>query len=98
MNGPLKPLLDDIGPSLGTLLERVAAVDELTAAVRDRLPVEWRTHLQVAVVHDDQLVLVTGSAAWATRLRYAGPGLLSGLADLPLARGLTRVRVKVRGS
>jgi hypothetical protein len=98
MHSPLKPLLDEVGPGLGKLLERAAAIDQLTAAVRDRLPVEWRTQLQAAVVHGDELVLVTGSAAWATRLHYAGPGLLRELAALPLARGLTRVRVKVRGS
>ncbi len=98
MSGPLKPLLDEVGPGLGKLLERAAAVDELTAEVRVRLPVEWRAQLQAAVVHGDELVLVTGSAAWATRLRYAGPGLLPELGSLPLARGLRRVRVKVRGS
>ena len=98
MSGPLKPLLDEVGPGLGKLLERAAAVDELTAEVRDRLPVEWRAQLQAAVAHGDELVLVTGSAAWATRLRFAGPGLLPALEGLPLARGLTRVRVKVRGT
>lgn len=98
MTGPLKPLLDQVGPGLGKLLERAAAVDALTAAVRDRLPVEWRTQLQAAVVHGEELVLVTGSAAWATRLRYAGPGLLAQLQELPEGRGLRRVRVKVRGS
>jgi hypothetical protein len=98
MAGPLKPLLDEVGPGLGKLLERAAAIDELTAAVRDRLPAEWRAQLQAAVVHGDELVLVTGSAAWATRLHYAGPALLPELGGLPLARGLTRVRVKVRGS
>jgi hypothetical protein len=98
MNGPLKPLLESVGPGLGRLLERAAAVDELTAAVRDRLPVEWRAQLQAAVVHGDELVLVTGSAAWATRLRYAGPGLLAELQGWPQARGLQRVRVKVRGA
>jgi hypothetical protein len=90
-------MFEAVGPGLGKLLERAATVDELTAAVRDRLPVEWRAQLQAAVVHGEELVLVTGSAAWATRLRYAGPGLLSELRDLPLAQGLTRVRVKVRG-
>jgi hypothetical protein len=98
MNGPLKPLLESVGPGLGKLLERAAAVDELTAVVRDRLPVEWRAQLQAAVVHGDELVLVTGSAAWATRLRYAAPGLLLELQGLPPGRGLQRVRVKVRGA
>lgn len=59
------------------------------------MPAELARHVTGAVLHDDTVVILADSAAWATRIRFHAPELLDRLA--PRYDGaVARVRVKVR--
>jgi hypothetical protein len=54
-----------------------------------------RPHCRAAGYRDGQLILMTDSPAWATRLRYQVPALLAGLRRRAPALGLREILVKV---
>jgi len=89
-------LLDGASGNLAPLLQRAARLHTLDTELRPLLDPALATHVMAMHVQEGELVIVTGSAAWATRLRFAAEELLRRLAkrdDLPLA---TSVRVIVR--
>jgi hypothetical protein len=94
MSEPLKPLFSDLAGGLLKLARGAAAVAEFADVVRECLPGPLREHVVTAVRRGDDLVVIVDSAAWATRVRYAGPRLLEQL----LARGepvTGKLRVRV---
>lgn len=94
MTDPLKPLFSDLAGGLLKLARGAAAVKEFGDTVRECLPEAVRAHVVTAVRRGDDLVVIVDSAAWAARVRYAGPRLQEQL----LARGETvagKVRVRV---
>lgn len=63
---------------LAGIVERARAMETLTASVRAALPREAREHLVSAARREDgTLVLVTGSSAWAARLRFSAEEALA---------------------
>lgn len=90
-------LLKDLLASndLARLVSRARQAGELDGRVRALLPAELARHVTGAVRHDDTVVILADSAAWATRIRFHAPELVERLA--PRFDGaVTRVRVKVR--
>lgn len=55
-----------------------------------------RTHLRVANVRDDQLVLIADSPAWATRARLALPRILETVIDAHPGAHLNGVKIITR--
>ena len=51
------------------LLGKASQLDKLTKVVRSSLPAECRDHVAVADIRDKQLILVTDSPVWSSRLR-----------------------------
>ncbi len=94
-NGKPRPLRDLLETGCGgvaaTLLNRARVQQNLTLQARKLLPANLDRHLQAAVVRDGLLVLVADSPAFASRLRYCGSAVLTGL-GLPAG---TTLRVKV---
>ena len=89
----LKDLL--AGNDFSQLVERARQAGELDARVRMLLPEILAAHVTGAVLHDDTVVILTDSAAWASRIRFHAPELVAQLA--PRYDGaVARVRVKVR--
>jgi len=83
------------GNDLSQLVLRAREAGELDARVRALLPESLAAHVTGAVLHDDTVVVLVDSAAWASRLRFHAPELAERLA--PRYDGaVTRVRVKVR--
>lgn len=83
------------GTDLSQLVLRAREAGELDARVRALLPEGLAAHVSGAVLHDDTVVVLVDSAAWASRLRFHAPELVERLA--PRYDGaVTRVRVKVR--
>jgi len=74
---------------LGALMLRAKRLRALSHAVQTHLGAPLSTHCQVANIRGDVLVLQTDSAAWASRLRFLGPGLVAHLAR---AQGLGKLR------
>lgn len=94
MSEPLKPLFADLAGGLLKLTRGAAAAAEFGDVVRECLPEALREHVVTAVRRGDDLVVIVDSAAWAARVRYAGPRLQ----ELLLARGEAvtgKVRVRV---
>lgn len=94
MGGPLKPVTAGLGAGLRELARDAAAAGELAELVRRCLPELLRPHVLAAARRGADVVVIVDSAAWATRVRYAGPRIRERLeaAGEPLA-GKLRVRV-----
>jgi hypothetical protein len=94
MSRDLKPLFADLDGSLLEIARGASAASALASLVRQSLPEQLRRHVVTATRRGDDLVVVVASAAWAARVRYAGPGLRTRLeaASQPVT-GKIRVRV-----
>jgi hypothetical protein len=82
----------------GTLKELLRQAHELLRLEDDigaLMAPSIRPHCRAAGCRDGQLILMTDSPAWATRLRYQVPALLAGLRRRAPALGLREIHVKV---
>ena len=91
----LADLLSNPGSALGRLVAGAAKRKSLIMQVKSCLDPELSEHLIGVNVKDDTLILLSDSAAWATRLRYAGPVLCKQLSE-QFELTLQKVQVKVR--
>ena len=66
-------VLDDAS---GPLLQRARKLQRLEQATLDLLPPDLAAHCRVVNLRNETLILAAGSAAWATRLRFAIPDLI----------------------
>lgn len=85
----------DLLRSLGPIAERIGRQgrqDGLLGEVRALLPVGDRPHCTQASRQGEVLSLALDSAAWATRLRYRIPDLLTALGP----SGVTAVRLRIQ--
>ena len=80
-------------PSLHSLIERAALLQQLDSRLRRQLSEPWATWFCVANVRSDALVLVTGQPAVAARLRTEQSRLLA-LASAFWPEPLTKLVVK----
>ena len=62
----MKSITNLINPRL---LGKASQLNKLTLLVRSNLPSECQEHVSVADIRDKQLVLVTDSPVWSSRLR-----------------------------
>jgi len=94
MSDPLKPLFSDLTGGLLKLARGAAEAATLGTVVRECLPEALRTHVVAAARRGDDLVVIVDSAAWAARVRYAGPRLQKQLESRgESVSGKVRVRV-----
>ncbi|MDH3400160.1 MAG: DUF721 domain-containing protein [Chromatiales bacterium] len=91
----LADLLSDPGSALGRMVAGAAKRKSLIMQVKSCIDPELSEHLIGVNVKDDTLILLSDSAAWATRLRYAGPALCKQLSE-QFELTLHKVHVKVR--
>lgn len=80
---------------LHELRSGASTADRTLAALRRQLPAELAAQVWGASLRQGTLTLLTGSAAWGTRLRYQAPALSAGLArelGAPIERVVVRVR------
>jgi hypothetical protein len=91
----LAEILSDRRSALGQLVAGAAKHKSLIAQVKSCLDPELVPHLIGVNARDDTLILISDSAAWATRLRFAGDELCARL-EQGYKLGLKHVRVKVR--
>ena len=94
MTGPLKPVFAGLESGLRTLARDAAAAGELAELVRESLPEALRGHVVAAARRGNDVVVIVDSAAWAARVRYAGPRVRERLeASGQVLVGQLRVRV-----
>lgn len=73
---PLRPLGDVLAPLIADLQQRSREMLDLASRVRAALPSPEKDHVVAASYKDDTLIVVTDSAAWSSRIRYAQATLL----------------------
>ena len=81
--------------SLRQLLRKANAHQNLSAHVLEQLDTPLRDHVCVGALHEDVLVLVADSPAWAARLRYVGEDLRARLASLAALPAIKTIRIRV---
>lgn len=92
----INELLEKSETQLGKLISQAQAIDTLNAVFTLALEPDLAPHCRVGYYDSGVLTLFAASAAWATRLRYAVPNLLSQLRALPTWAGLRSIQVKIQ--
>ncbi len=85
------------GPGLlGTIINQIQLLKQLSLALKSHLPAPLDQHCDVAAVHQTTLVVHADSPAWATRLRYLAPALATSLRDQSGYQWIRDIKIKVR--
>jgi Uncharacterized protein conserved in bacteria len=77
------------------LLEHVRHLQSVNEQLRACIDAEAASHIQVADLSVDRLLIHADSAAWATRLRYLTPQILRCLQQTPSLMTLHRIDIRV---
>ena len=80
---------------LSEIINQIARLQHLSQTLRGALPAPLEQHCQVANVRGQSLLLHADTAAWATRLRYMAPTLVTALQNQGYP-GIQHITVKVR--
>lgn len=88
-------LLSGQGSSLGKLIEQAQAVADLNKTLVQVLDTELISHCRVGYYDKGVLTLLAQSAAFATRLRYYVPTLISKLRSINEWAGLCSIQIKI---
>lgn len=77
---------------LGALINQSKQHEQLKRQLSYMLPPQLGAHYQVGGIHDGTLVLITDSAAWATKLRFSAPALIRQLQP----QGIKHIEIRQR--
>ena len=69
----MKPINEQINPNI---LIQAKKLTQFMQLLQNILPIECRTHVQVANIRNQNLMLITDSPVWTTRLRQLSPQIL----------------------
>lgn len=69
----MKPINEQINPNFIIQAKKLA---KYTRLLREILPADCFEHVQVANIRDQNLILITDSPVWTTRLRQLSPQIL----------------------
>lgn len=95
LSSPINDLLNKSESPLGKLIAHAQAIDELNNTFISVLDKELIPYCRVGYYDLGVLTLFANSSAWATRLRYAVPNLLSKLRSIPQWAGICSIQIKV---
>ena len=76
-----------------TLLKKALELKRLSEAVKMSLPKDCHEHMEIAGIRDNQLIILTDSPVWQTRLRLFSHTILEALHQ---HEGIKLNRVKLR--
>lgn len=79
---------------LTVLMEKVAEQNQLLRVVRAALPSSIAEHADSCVVSGTRLLIYTGSAAWASQIRFYNQAILNKLSESGQQK-ITNIKVKV---
>jgi hypothetical protein len=74
----MKPINEQINASI---LIQAKKLSYYTALLHSFLPIECRNHVAIANIRDQNLVIITDSPVWTTRLRQLSPKILEFLRE-----------------
>lgn len=92
----MKPINEQISANFIVQAKKLARLTEL---VHSALPVECRSHVSVGGIRDRNLMLITDSPVWTTRLRQLSPQILQYFHDtfeLPASKSILHVQISTR--
>lgn len=93
---PIHNLLIQPETILGKLITQAKAIEDLNDSFTQMLEPYLIPHCRVGCYVSGVLTLFSDSAAWATKLRYSVPDLLSKLRVIPQWAGLRSIQIKVQ--
>lgn len=86
--------MDNITNKLGQhILKKALQLQRLDQAVKSALPIDCREHIEIAGIRESQLIILTDSPVWQTRLRLYSQTMLEALHQ---QTGIKLTRVKLR--
>lgn len=92
---PITELLQRAGSATERVLQRGQFLHRLNRLVGSLLDHDSKLHCQAGNIRDGVLILYADSTAWASRLRYQTPALLTQLQHHKALATLQRIEVKV---
>jgi len=84
----MKTINDQINPDF---LIQAKKLSQFTQLLHNILPIECRNHVQVANVRNQNLMLITDSPVWTTRLRQLNPQILQYIQENTPSDGKTQI-------
>ena len=93
---PLINWLQHRSEHLDVLLGQARLLSRITGLIRTALPEPLASHCHAANIDGDTLIVGCSSSAWAVKLRYQIPYLLSQLMDQPNLPAFSQVRIRVQ--
>jgi hypothetical protein len=92
----LASILQQRSDHLSLLLSQVRLLRRITSVIRNALPESLSPHCHAANIDGDVIVIGCDSAAWAAKLRYQLPHVLSRLRDHSDLAVFRQLRVRVQ--
>ena len=93
---PIRDILSNSDTSLGKLIAKAQAIENLNQTFQNILDPSLIPHCRIATYENGILILVSESAAYATRLRYQVPTILSTLRNFSQWAALRSIQIKVK--
>lgn len=93
---PIRDLLTNLETPLGKLITQARAIEDLNQTFRQILDPTLIAHCRVGTFENGILTLFAESAAFATRLRYQVPTILSTLRNFSQWASLRSIQIKVQ--
>lgn len=93
---PIRDLLTNSETPLGKLIAQANAIDHLNQTFQKILDPTLIPHCRIGTYENGILLLIAESAAYATRLRYHTPIILSTLRNFSQWAGIRSIQIKIR--
>ncbi len=75
------------------ILKKARLLDKLTRLIRACLPVDCQQHISVSAIRDNQLILLSDSPVWASKIRLYSQNMIQMLEENTHIR-INKVRIK----
>ena len=92
---PISAILKNQETSISKLYKQGLAIRELDQKLKTYLDSSLRQHFELANINNDIAVLLVNSSAWATRLRYNIPAILSAFNSHLDLNSIKTIRIKI---
>ena len=90
----MKPLNEQIDPEFMIQAKKLAQYTQLLQKI---LPIECRNHVQVANIRNQNLMLITDSPVWTTRLRQLCPQILQFIRENSVNTDISNKKTQIMG-
>jgi len=75
------------------ILQKARKLDKLTKLIRACLPIDCQQHIDVSSIRDNQLILISDSPVWASKIRLYSQNIIQMLEENAHIR-INKVRIK----